>query len=499
MRVLMINSNRFKQPWPVIPFGMCCVAAAAENAGHEVRALDLCFSRNCSRDINEVIRDFRPEVVGVTIRNIDNSAGYNTLFLLENTKKEVIQPLKDSFDGPIVIGGPSVGISGAEMLEYLDIPFAVRGDGELAFNEFLSRLAGGEKLDGVGGLVRRENGQIVEDNTPLHVPDLNGLPHVNPGHYIDLKPYQRFNSPLQVQTKRGCPLTCTYCTYNRIEGRSFRLRDPKLVVDEIEKLVRDTGIKHIEFTDSTFNIPLDHCKSILKELSGRNLQLDLRTMGLNPGTVDDELVELMKQTGFRDVDLGAEAGCDAMLESLGKNYTKEDVLKAGRLLREKEIPTTWYLLVGAPGETRETLRETFDTINQAASPWDLVNIGVGVRVYNGAPLAEEMRVKNPDKIRDNFLHPVNYESHSLSLDEVKFLTKKEAIERPNYFMYDEDENTPPEIIVAGTTILKIFAPHLPLWKLHIFVRTLQKNLGIGAVKKYFFLKREKFSNTKKAD
>jgi radical SAM superfamily enzyme YgiQ (UPF0313 family) len=486
MRVLLINANRFKQPWPVIPFGLCCVAASVEKAGHEVKVLDLCFSKSPAADIQDIVQGWRPDVVGVSIRNIDNSAGYSTLFLLEDTKLNVIAPLKNVFKGPIVIGGPSVGISGAEMLDFLDLQYAIRGDGETAMVEFLKKTKDGLSLRGLGGLVIRENGHILEDNPPFRVENLDTLPPVKPQRYINLKPYQRFDSPLQVQTKRGCALKCSYCTYNRIEGGYCRLRDPKRIADEIEELVNETGINHIEFTDSTFNIPLHHTKAVLKAVIAKKMNLRLRTMGLNPGAVDEELADLIKEAGFRDVDLGVESGSNITLKGLGKSFRKKDVLQAGKLLQERKIPTTWYLLVGAPGETYETLQETFATVNKAASKWDLINIGVGIRVYKGAPIAEQMKAEDPNCTYDNFLHPVHFKPNGLSLKEVKIITKRTALRHPNYFMYDEDENTPTFLLMIGASLLKLFAPMQPLWKLHIIIRKLQNFSGIGFIKKLFF-------------
>jgi hypothetical protein len=258
------------------------------------------------------------------------------------------------------------------------------------------------------------------------------------------------------------------------------------VADEIEELVKETGVNHIEFTDSAFNIPLHHAKSVLRAVIEKGLDLRLRTMGLNPGAVDEELVDLLEEAGFMDIDLGVESGCDITLEGLGKSFRKEDILRAGRLLRDKGIPTTWYLLVGAPGETHETLHETFDTVNKAASKWDLINIGVGVRVYNGAPIAEQMKNENPDCTKDNFLSPVHSEPEDISLEEVKAITKEVALKHPNYFMYDEDEDTPVFILMIGATLLKLLAPRQPIWRLHIIIRKIQKFLGIGFVKRIVY-------------
>lgn len=487
MKVLLINGNRFKQPWPVIPFGLSCVATSCEKAGHDVKMLDLCFSKNCSEEIKKAIDFFSPDVIGISIRNIDNSAGYNTLFLLEETRSQIVNPCKKVFSGPIIIGGPSVGISGAEILQYFDLTYAIRGDGEIAFVKFLERIEKNSPLIGLEGLVIRENGQITQDPKPLRVEYLDDLGLVNPATYIDLRPYRKYDSPIQVQTKRGCALGCTYCTYNRIEGRKYRLKDPQIIADEIETLVKNTGINHIEFTDSTFNIPLGHCKKTLKALARKKLDLNLRTMGLNPGAVDEELVDLMKTTGFRDVDLGAESGSDITLSGLGKGYTKADVIRAGKLLQAKRIPVTWYLLVGAPGETKETLKETYETISKAASPWDLINIGVGVRVYKGSPMADQMMNDAPHCTLDNFLKPVGFKPEAISLDEIKQITKTKAFKHPNFYMYDEDEKTPAAVLAMGVLLLRMFAPKQPIWRLHILIRLLEKYLGGAWIKKKVYL------------
>ncbi|OAG26670.1 B12-binding domain-containing radical SAM protein [Thermodesulfatator autotrophicus] len=487
MKILLINSNRFKQPWPVIPFGLCHIAAVVENAGYDVKVLDLCFSRNPAKDIAKTIKKFNPDVVGVSIRNIDNGAGFNTQFLIADVKKEVIEPLKKVFSGPIVIGGPAVSINPIEILNYLGLNYAIKGDGELSFLAFLENLNNEEKLKNIKGLHIVKNGKIIATNEPWRVPCLDEIPIVNPAKYINIRKYRKFNSPIQIQTKRGCPLSCSYCTYNAIEGKFYRLKNPKKVVDEIEFLVKETGISHVEFTDSTFNVPLKHCKNILKELKKRKLKLRLRTMGLNPGAVDEELIQLMKDVGFMDVDLGAESGCDITLKSLGKNFTKEDVLKAGFLLKKHKIPTTWYLLVGAPKESIFTLKETYETLTKAASKWDLINIGIGLRIYNQAPVANIVKYKP----KDNFLKPYCYEPEEISLNEIKIYTKWMVLNNDNFFMYDEDENTPPFVLMMGTFLLKLFAPKKPIWKLFILIRKIQRITGINWLKKQHFWHKNK--------
>ena len=479
VKLLLINSNSFKQPWPVIPYGLCCVAASAEEAGHEVKFLDLCFSEHPEKEIVDTVDAFNPDVIGISVRNIDNTVALKTRFLLEDIREHIIRPCRECFGGPVLIGGPAVGINGREMLHYFDVEYAIRGDGELAIVEFLSRLESGAPFGNMSGLIIRKEGRIVSDNEPMRIEDLNALPRVSPSRYVDVFAYSRFNSPLQIQTKRGCALRCSYCTYNRIEGCYYRLRNPSVVADEIERLVKETGIHKVEFVDSTFNIPLSHAKAVLRELIRKELDLDLLTMGLNPGAVDGELVDLMKEAGFREVDLGVDAGCDAMLKSLGKSFLKEDVLRAGELLRNRNIPVKWFLLLGAPGESRDTLRETFDTVRHAASPWDLIVIAVGMRVYNGSAVAEQVRVEKPSSATDNFLFPVSLpEGMTIDLKELKQIAKLESFRRPNFFLFGDDEKTPLSVLAVGTALMKVLSPHQPLWRLFILRRKIESFIGV---------------------
>ena len=378
-KVLLINSNRFKHPWPVMPFGLCCIASVLESTGgHNVFFLDLCFSENCEQEIENAVKNFVPDVIGISIRNIDDTGGYDIHFLLEDVKNDVVETCKKNFSGPIVIGGPSVGISGREMLEYFDLEYAVRGDGEAVMLEFVNRIENRQPLKGIKGLIIRKEKIIIQENEPFRDDDLDALPFPKPQRYLNLDQYHRFGSPLLIQTKRGCALSCSYCTYNKIEGHKYRLINPRRIADEIEILVKETGFNHIEFADSIFNIPLAHAKNVLREIISKNLDIKLHTMGLSPAAVDEELLNLMKNAGFNEVDIGAESACDEVLQSLAKNFKRADIIHTAHLLKKKNIPATWFIMLGAPAETRETVLDTLNTMGRITSKWDLVFVSTGV-------------------------------------------------------------------------------------------------------------------------
>jgi hypothetical protein len=497
-KILLINSNRFKHPWPVIPFGLCYIATILEaNGSHNVSFIDLCFSLNCEKDIQKAVQNFTPDVIGITIRNIDDTGGYDIHFLLEDVKNDVVDYCKKEFSGPIVIGGPSVGISGREMLEYFDLEYAVRGDGEAVMLEFVKRIENRQPLEGLKGLIIRRDKTIIQDNEPYRVPDLNSLPFPKLLRYLDLDRYHQFGSPIQIQTKRGCALRCSYCTYNNIEGKQYRLINPKRVADEIEILVKETGINHVEFADSIFNVPLSHAKEVLREIISKNLDLKLHTMGLSPAAVDEELLDLMKSAGFNEVDIGAESACDSILESLSKNFKRSDVISTANLLKKKKIPVTWFIMLGAPAETRETVLETLNTMGRLASKWDLVFVSTGVRVYNGSPLAEKIRKHDIHCTSDNFLRPVKIEPGKISLADIHKIAKRYSFRFPNFYFYEKEHIIPGWILIIGNFLLKAFHSHQPVWRLLVLLKRIEWALGIGLVKRGIY-KLKTGTNNKKS-
>jgi radical SAM superfamily enzyme YgiQ (UPF0313 family) len=250
--------------------------------------------------------------------------------------------------------------------------------------------------------------------------------------------------------------------------------------------VKETGINHIEFTDSIFNIPLAHTKEVLREVIRKNLDLKLHTMGLSPAAVDEELLDLMKSAGFNEVDIGAESACDEVLESLAKDFKRSDVLNIANLLKKKKIPATWFIMLGAPAETRETVFETLKTMGRVASKWDLVFVSTGIRVYNGSPLAEEIRKHDMHCTGDNFLHPVKIEPEKISLSDIHTIAKRFSFRYPNFYFYEKEHIIPGQILSIGNILLKVFRSRQPVWRLLVILKRIEWALGIGLVKRVIY-------------
>jgi radical SAM superfamily enzyme YgiQ (UPF0313 family) len=479
MKVLLVNSNRHRIPIPVIPFGLCHVAAALRQERHQVEVLDLCFVDDAPAAIERALRRTDPDVVGVGIRNLDNGDCRSNVSFIDAIAADVLAPLRRGFPGPIVLGGGAVGINAPEILELTGLDLALRGDGEIAMVELVRRLGAGLDLAGSPGLVRRRGAGVVEEAPPLLVADLDALPIVDPSEFIDLAPYREQGSPLQVQTKRGCRLACDYCTYNLIEGQHYRLKSPERVALEVERLVASTGIARVELVDSAFNIPLDHAKEVLRAIIARHTPVELSAVGLNPGMVDEELAELLWRANFREVGLGAESVADGALRALGKNYSAGDVVRAIELIEATGIPITVFLILGGPGETRRTLAETFEALEAHLSRWNLIVASVGVRPYKGSPLALRLAQARPSSTEGGFLRCVRFEPEGISLDDVWLAAKQASARLPNLVLYGE-QSTPIPVGLGRTLCAAAsrLAPRQPVWRLLILGTMLGRAVGV---------------------
>jgi radical SAM superfamily enzyme YgiQ (UPF0313 family) len=472
MKILLISANTHNKDI-VMPYGICCVASALKKKGHAVHVLDLLFEVKCAKSIFKTIEEFQPDIIGIGIRNIDNGIGIGTVLSLKHVRDEVISPCKQFLSGPIVLGGSAVGVSGPEILQYFDLPYALVGDGEKAMVEFVTHYENNIPLKGISGLLHQRGGVIIEQNPPAIISNLETLDFLeNLFSYIDLSIYHELGCPIPIQTKRGCPFKCIYCTYNRIEGPVFRLRNPERIADEIDMLVKRTNIRRFEFVDGIFNVPSDHTKSVLLSIIKKDLNLNLSVANMSPFGLDEEMVDLLQKAGLKSTCLSAESGNDEMLKSLGKNFTKNDLINAAIILKKKGINLAWSLLAGAPGETEKTLIDSFDTVVQLASGMEPVYISAGIRVYNGSPIADIVKKEKPDNVKDNFLSPVCYHPKTINLKRLWGLCEEYVSSHSNFFMLNDTSNDSPLSIKSGIERLlkdifigdnRIVSQQLPPW------------------------------------
>ncbi len=407
MRVLLISENRCLDNLIPFPLGIACVASAARQAGHEVSCLDLMFSRDPVEHAVKRVRSFKPDCVGLSVRNIDNQDMHASRFFLPAVK-EIADALKQETAAPIVLGGAGFTIFPLECLEYLGLEMGIVGEGERAFVELLERLRTGASLEDIPGLALRRDG-AARVNPPG--------PHAWPGLYPpperDLFDVTRYNwTPgkrppyvANLQARRGCHLRCIYCTNPTVEGRAMRVRDPAAVADELACLEKDYGIGYAVFVDSLFNYPAEYTRELCREIGSRELALKWYCI-LNPLYCEPGILEALREAGCAGLSIGNESGCDDILASLKKGFTADDVIRSVTEAKKLGFNITCFLLLGGPGENEDTVRESVELMRELAP--DQVTVTVGLRIYPGCELHDIALREGVVEPGQNLLYPAFY-------------------------------------------------------------------------------------------
>ena len=381
---MLVYSNRARILEPVPPIGLSYIATATRDAGHEVRFLDMMMSRDPDGDLRRTLLEFKPEVVGFSIRNIDNVVPQRLSCHLGEVGA-MLATVRELSTARIVLGGPAISILKSSSLERFDADFAISGEGETSFPQLLAAMEKGESPSAIAGLSYRENGKLCYNEAMRH----GAFGPSGMEHWVNWKSYERAGGTWAIHTKRGCPLHCLYCNYPNMEGHELRRRSASDTVDEIEYIQKTVGPRTFEFTDSTFNIPPGHAVDICNEVIRRKLKVRLSAVGMNPLGMTEELMELMPKAGFISMVITPDSASATMLKNLRKGFNKEHILKSAELARKSGIRSTWFFLLGGPGETEETVEETVSFVEQNLN-WNrcLSIMMTGIRILPGTDLAK---------------------------------------------------------------------------------------------------------------
>jgi radical SAM superfamily enzyme YgiQ (UPF0313 family) len=312
-----------------------------------------------------------------------------------------------------VVGGSAVSQAPRAILDHLDVDAAVAGEGEFAFPALLQAWESNTDPSLVPGVIC-----AGACGAPASLsPDLGHLPALSPALVQNLSTYRAHDASWPLQTKRGCALQCSYCAYSNIEGDTWRLRDPDAVAEDV-RLAQSAGLPFAEFVDGVFGLPQAHAIACCEVAAGvavstKGRGLPLCTMELNPGAVTPELVTAMNAAGFTAVAITAESGSDAMLSGYGKNFGADHRRRAAHLLRELHASKLWIFMLGGPGETPETVRETARFL-ETLPPTDLVYVTHGVRVLPQTRLDETLVASGEMEADSNLLWPTFYHSPHLT-------------------------------------------------------------------------------------
>lgn len=265
----------------------------------------------------------------------------------------------------VAIGGPHASALPQLTLDDTGADFVIAGEGEASLLELANSLRAGSSGENIPGVLARGGMELVK--RPL-IDDLDLLPFPDwPG--MDPREYRRVERVGLVKgwpvasmiTSRGCPFGCTFCASPELWGRRIRFRSPKNVVDEIEYLVKEFGVKEIHFEDDNITFKREHMAGICDLLLSRGIKISWATPnGIRADKVDEELIKLMKRSGCYFLAFGVESGNQEILNRIKKQEDLSTIASAVRLAHANGIATHGFFIFGLPGETEKTIQDTID-------------------------------------------------------------------------------------------------------------------------------------------
>ena len=362
------------------PLGLLYVAEAAKSVGWSVEIIDSEMEEFSLEDIVSKVDVADPDLVGITV---------TTPFL--QSAIQISEGIKKINNVPVIIGGAHPTAKGSEvLLECFD--FALQGEGDEAFKDFLKAFAGSEDYSGVSGLIYRKKGEVLS-NDSIQLENLNqlGVPDrglLNLEKYVSRVPKYGARRYTSIMATRGCPYECVFCAVQTMYGRTLRFRPLDEVIDEIKVCVEEHGITHFHFVDDTLTVNKNYVRSLCDKINKNNLDITWEGW-TRADCINEELLTLMMNAGFVRVSFGVETGNPEVMKILKKDMHHGHINGAFELANKLGLEARCSVMIGNPGETQKTLWDTINFIrNNNNIKYSTLSIATP---YPGTELAEMAR------------------------------------------------------------------------------------------------------------
>lgn len=384
MRVLLIATNRHNrlmsrmvaQP---LPIGLAYVAGAFVGSRHEVKILDLMFADDYLGEVEQTVRTFQPDLVGISIRNLSNHSFLDPQWALP-ISKEVVDKVRAITDATILCGGPAFSILPNDIFEFVGPDLGLAGDAAETVVQLADCLESGASYHDLPGVVYRQNGEIVFNGSRC-ASAFTCAPRLDE---LDMHKYAQAGFGIGILTKLGGFYYPTSASDVQVDQDAWRVIRP---IDEVVQEVRDMeqryGLRKVFFIDNGFNVPLAHAKALCRAFIAADIKTHWNTC-LAPFGCDVELLGLMKQAGCALVLMGGMRGDPHAGAGLGERV--KPMLDTCRLCEEQDLHYTLSVTFGEPGETRETVDEKLNFLRSIKPA--MANLRIGVSVLPGTHVAK---------------------------------------------------------------------------------------------------------------
>ncbi len=420
MKVLVISGNTL----PMSPTGAALVAGMARDAGHEVRVFDCLTASDPVPALAGILARFEPDLVPLSIpmvtcdtpsRTMDMPRGYADIHSL---LRSLVEQVHRRTHAVVVAGGRGFDTFPRDWLIYLNLEYGLVGECDRSFPMFMENLHRPTALAQIPGIVIRSGERV--DYQPLDTVAHVGPQPVPAYDLFDVDRYNHMGIPWGMTTKRGCIRDCRHCSGRG--GKGYRLKAPTRVISEIRRIREMTGSRDVIFCDTCLNRPPFHFKLLLEELAGLEAPIRWRGASFKPTGISRSLCQMLEASGCIYAGLSVETASERMLANLNRGFQVADIRRSLDCLSETNIDFGVSLLVGAPGETMVSIRETLEVLDAypgIKAVW--VNVGV---------FGLGIRPRTPS---EGFFQDGHYISPELDPDDMVDLIDELAL-RPNYLI-----------------------------------------------------------------
>lgn len=409
-KLLLVSANQFATPYPVYPIGISYLFSylTERMPGFDIRIFD--FNLNSKEDFVRFLKDYKPDYTGLSFRNIDDVDSYHRQWFITGYK-EILELVRSSVSTRIIIGGSAFSIFPELLFDFFQPEFGIYGEGEESMFRLISSLEKGEDPSKIPGLVYRTNGAICLNDRKKFIK--------SPALSFDeqlLGFYWKKSGMMNIQTKRGCPHHCIYCTYPLIEGSVVRTLDIENIITTMKNLTVEKNIDYVFFTDSVFNINRNYNIRLAERILEEKIDIKWGAY-FSPHDLDLDELALYQRAGLTHIEFGTESLSDATLVNYGKHFTIDDVVKVSNNCNTLGIYYSHFLILGGYGETEATINEGFENCkrfeNTVFFPF------VGMRIYPRTKLYELAVAEGMISADDDLLDPAYYLAEGIDYTTLK--------------------------------------------------------------------------------
>lgn len=401
--------------------GLGYISAVLEEIGCKSVVIDINNNQKKIKKRLEILKN--ANFVGISVKSYTLNESVKMGKIVKKINPDVV----------LIAGGPHITIDGIEFMKsFTDFDLAISGEGEESFKKIVSS----ENFQTIEGLIFRKNDQVVKNGEKFIVPVIDELP---------FPIYENFDSVEKMKvyplvTSRGCPYNCSYCSVGNIIGKKWRARSPENIIEELEKAKIKYKINEFKILDDDFTLDMDRAKKFCRTLIKKNLKLKWSCPnGVRADKLDEELVNLMKNSGCYSISLGIESLDDDIFRSIDKGEEILAIKNAVRLIKNAGMCVNGFFIIGLPGSTykkdMETLKKSKDLGLDYASwgilvpypstgVWEWMHRDKNVRILRDWRKGFHIGI-SPKPVFDTFDYPASERIKAFYKANLAFVKKKD--------------------------------------------------------------------------